>query len=225
SLHTAFMNSEGHRRNILDTQVTQIGVGVEVRDGTVWVTKVFRNPSATASTASAGGFRDVSSASSHATNIQRIAQSGVAAGCTTDRFCPGDQVTREQMATFLGRAKGVPTADSGPFSDVSLSGTHSGNVFGTAAAGIAVGCSTTAYCPSRALTRGEMAGFLGRAMGLSEAPATEFGDVSAGDPNAGWIQAIADAGVTGGCGGGDYCPDEPVSRQQMASFLVRAFGL
>jgi uncharacterized protein YkwD len=225
SLHTAFMNSEGHRRNILDGTVTQIGVGVEVRDGTVWVTKVFRNPTATATIASDGTFRDVSSSSPHAANIRRIAQSGVAAGCTADRFCPGDQVTREQMATFLGRAKGVRTADSGPYDDVSSSGTHTGNVFGTTAAGIAVGCSSRGYCPNRALTRAEMAGFLGRAMGLTQKPVSSFGDVAAGDPNAGWIQAIADAGITGGCGGGDYCPDAPVSRQQMASFLVRAFGL
>ncbi|HSK23154.1 MAG TPA: S-layer homology domain-containing protein [Egicoccus sp.] len=225
SLHTAFMNSEGHRRNILDTKVTQIGVGVEVREGTVWVTKVFRNPTALATTASVGGFRDVSSSSSHAANIRRIALSGVATGCTADRFCPADQVTREQMATFLGRAKGVLTADSGPFGDVSATGTHTGNVFGTAAAGIAVGCSNTGYCPSRALTRAEMAGFLGRALDLTPTPVSDFGDVAANDPDAGWIQAIADAGITGGCGGGDYCPDAPVSRQQMASFLVRAFGL
>ncbi|MFA9446130.1 CAP domain-containing protein [Egicoccus sp. AB-alg6-2] len=224
SLHTAFMNSEGHKRNILDANVTQIGVGVEVRDGTVWVTKVFRRPSASASPASTGRFRDVGSASTHGTNIERIARAGVAAGCSADRFCPADSVSREQMATFLGRAKGVLPADSGPFSDVSPSGTHTGNVFGTAAAKIATGCSGSNYCPSRDLTRSEMAAFLGRAMGLTEKPVRTFDDI-AGDPNAGWIQALADAGVTGGCDADRYCPDAPVSRQQMASFLVRAFKL
>jgi hypothetical protein len=47
SLHTALMNSEGHRRNILDDRVTEIGVGVEVRGSTVWVTQVFRRPTST----------------------------------------------------------------------------------------------------------------------------------------------------------------------------------
>jgi hypothetical protein len=44
SLHTAFMNSAGHRRNIVDPEFTQVGVGVVVRNGTVWVTQVFRRP-------------------------------------------------------------------------------------------------------------------------------------------------------------------------------------
>jgi uncharacterized protein YkwD len=47
SLHRALMDSEGHRLNILDGRVTQIGVGVEVSPaGQVWVTQVFRQPRA-----------------------------------------------------------------------------------------------------------------------------------------------------------------------------------
>lgn len=49
SLHDAFMGSTGHRANILDSRVTEIGVGVEVRSGTIWVTKVFRLPMVAAS--------------------------------------------------------------------------------------------------------------------------------------------------------------------------------
>jgi hypothetical protein len=45
ALHSALMNSDGHRRNILDERVTELGVGVEVRGSTVWVTQVFRRPS------------------------------------------------------------------------------------------------------------------------------------------------------------------------------------
>jgi hypothetical protein len=44
SLHDALMASAGHRRNILDTGVTEMGVGVEKRGTTVWVTQVFRLP-------------------------------------------------------------------------------------------------------------------------------------------------------------------------------------
>lgn len=46
-IHQAFMNSPGHRRNILDGDFTQVGVGVVVRDGQVWVTEVFRRPAGT----------------------------------------------------------------------------------------------------------------------------------------------------------------------------------
>jgi hypothetical protein len=45
ALHSALMNSDGHRRNILDDRATELGVGVEVRGSTVWVTQVFRRPS------------------------------------------------------------------------------------------------------------------------------------------------------------------------------------
>lgn len=48
AIHAAFMASPGHRRNILDADWTQIGMGVVVRDGTVWVTQVFRLPAGAA---------------------------------------------------------------------------------------------------------------------------------------------------------------------------------
>jgi hypothetical protein len=48
SVHSAFMNSSGHRRNILDPEWTQLGVGVEVRGSTIWVTEVFRLPAGAA---------------------------------------------------------------------------------------------------------------------------------------------------------------------------------
>lgn len=47
-IHAAFMDSPGHRANILDPEWVEVGIGVEVRDGTVWVTQVFREPQAAA---------------------------------------------------------------------------------------------------------------------------------------------------------------------------------
>lgn len=44
SIHSAFMNSASHRANILGSDWTQVGVGVEVRGDTIWVTQVFRQP-------------------------------------------------------------------------------------------------------------------------------------------------------------------------------------
>lgn len=44
ALHRALMGSPSHRANILDERYTQIGIGIDVRDGTVWVTQVFRTP-------------------------------------------------------------------------------------------------------------------------------------------------------------------------------------
>ena len=41
----------------------------------------------------------------------------------------------------------------------------------------------------------------------------------------GTIQALVDAGITAGCGSGNYCPDNPLTRGQMAVFLSKALGL
>jgi len=48
AIHTAFMNSSSHRANIVGADWTQIGIGVEVSGGVVWVTQVFRKPTAAA---------------------------------------------------------------------------------------------------------------------------------------------------------------------------------
>jgi hypothetical protein len=62
--------------------------------------------------------------------------------------------------------------------------------------------------------------------GYTSTPATEiFADVPTTYWVAGWINQLVSGGITSGCGSGDYCPENPVSRAQMASFLVRAFNL
>ncbi len=61
---------------------------------------------------------------------------------------------------------------------------------------------------------------------LSPAPATaSFGDVPISHPFFQYIEALKASGITGGCGGGNYCPDNPLTRGQMAVFLSKALGL
>lgn len=54
-------------------------------------------------------------------------------------------------------------------------------------------------------------------------PFGDIGGLSSGFQNA--IKALAFSGITGGCGGGSYCPNDPVTRGQMAVFLAKALGL
>ena len=61
---------------------------------------------------------------------------------------------------------------------------------------------------------------------VSPAPASAtFNDVPVGHPQHRFIQALVASGITGGCGGGNYCPDAPLTRGQMAVFLAAALGL
>ena len=61
---------------------------------------------------------------------------------------------------------------------------------------------------------------------VSDPPATRtFGDVPSSHPFYQFIEALARSGITGGCGSGNFCPDAPLTRGQMAVFLSKALGL
>jgi hypothetical protein len=61
---------------------------------------------------------------------------------------------------------------------------------------------------------------------VSPAPATAtFGDVPTSHPFFQFVEALVASGITVGCGGGNYCPDAPLTRGQMAVFLSKALGL
>jgi hypothetical protein len=100
-----------------------------------------------------------------------------------------------------------------------------------AADGITGGCGGGNYCPGYPVTRAQMAVFLLRAKyGASYIPpavgaSTGFNDVPANYWAAAWIKQLAAEGITSGCGAGIYCPETPVTRAQMAVFLVRTFNL
>jgi hypothetical protein len=229
SVHTALMDSAGHRANILDSRVTEVGVGVEVRDGRVWVTQVFRLPSGTTVLSDSAGWRfsDVPPTSTHASAISKLADAKITTGCGGDRFCPSRAVTRAEMASFLVRAAGLPRTTTNAFRDVS--GTHAADINALARAGITSGCNPPAndrYCPGRAVTRAEMATFLVRAGDLPPSTRQYFRDTTGVHrPN---IDALARAGVSRGCNpptNDRYCPGRVVTRAEMATFLVRTFGL
>jgi len=67
---------------------------------------------------------------------------------------------------------------------------------------------------------------IGYKLQVSPAPVmSDFGDVPTSSPQFQFIEALFDAGITAGCGGGNFCPDNPVTRGQMAVFLAKALGL
>jgi poly-gamma-glutamate synthesis protein (capsule biosynthesis protein) len=102
---------------------------------------------------------------------------------------------------------------------------HEGDIEAIAAAEITRGCGEAdLFCPDRAVTRGQMAAFLTRALHLPPSDTNPFADddTSVFEHD---INALAAAGITRGCAPGAYCPDQAVTRGQMASFLARALHL
>ena len=183
-------------------------------------------------------FVDVDPSSVHANNIQTLLAAGITTGCGTDppMYCPDRAVTRAQMASFVVRALKMHTASprkTERIIDVDPSSVHANNIDVLFAAGITTGCGTDPpmYCPDRAVTRAQMASFLVRAVDL---PAEAFSrrapkimDLDSSSVHATNIKALFAARITTGCHTDPlmYCPDRPVTRAQMASFLVRAFDL
>jgi len=93
--------------------------------------------------------------------------------------------------------------------------------------GITAGCGDgTNYCINNVVTRAQMAVFLLKAKhGSGYVPpgcTGVFGDVACPGPFTDWIEQLATEGITAGCGGGNYCPDASVTRQQMSVFLLKA---
>lgn len=91
------------------------------------------------------------------------------------------------------------------------------------------GCGGGNYCPNGPVTREQMAVLLLRTShGQAYVPPDPSGlflDVPVSSPYARWIEQLAAEGITGGCGDGLFCPQNPNTRGQMAVFLVIAFGL
>jgi hypothetical protein len=185
-------------------------------------------------------FSDVDSEDMFWIWIERLYDAGITAGCQEDPplYCPDQAVTRAQMAIFLERGmRGSayePEAATGEvFGDVADDDFAADWIELLAADGITAGCQLDPplYCPSQAVTRAQMAIFLLRAKyGDEHTPpdvglTTGFDDVEPDDFAAAWIKELAGEGITAGCGGGNYCPDQPVTRAQMAVFLVKTFEL
>jgi hypothetical protein len=167
--------------------------------------------------------------SPHETNIEFIAARGITGGCSTQNpnlYCPGNPVTRAQMASFIVRALNLPATGTDFFTDDNGS-PHEDNINRLAAAGVTTGCTTQnpqLYCPGDGVTRAQMATFIKRAWAVPLAALDYFTDDnnSSHQPN---INAIREVNITGGCSVQHpnlFCPSQIVTRGQMASFLTRA---
>lgn len=234
SLHDALMDSSPHRANILQRDFRWVGVGAVTTGNTLWVTFNFGAGSDQVASqyrmaASNGPFADVPDSHTFVRNIAWLANAGITKGCNppnNTRFCPEQQVTRGQMAAFLERALNLPSG-RGRFADVPARHTFREAIAALADANITNGCNpprNDRFCPDAPVTRAQMAAFLTRALDLSGG-GDRFRDVPRGSTFETVIAELAGAGITRGCNpprNDRFCPDEPVTRGQMAAFLHRA---
>jgi hypothetical protein len=180
-------------------------------------------------------FTDVSTTSPFYRFVETLLHEGVTGGCGADTYCPSSSTTREQMSVFVLVAKegaGYSPAACVPpnlFSDVPETSPFCRFIEELATRNVVTGCGTNLYCPSDPVTREQMAIFVLRTLDPALNPPAcgtpMFGDVPASSPFCRWIEELARRGVVTGCGGGNYCPGDAVTREQMGVFLSVTFGL
>ncbi|MET0620628.1 MAG: right-handed parallel beta-helix repeat-containing protein [Thermoanaerobaculia bacterium] len=178
-------------------------------------------------------FLDVPQAHPFHDFVRYVVTNGVATGVGGGNFGVDAGTLRQQMAVFLLKAKhGIcytPPPCSGVFADVPCPSLFADWIEALAAEGITGGCGGGNYCPGAAVRRDQMAAFLLKAEhGSSYVPPQctgLFADVACPSLFADWIEQLATEQITGGCGGGNYCPSNPNTRGQMAVFLKKTFHL
>jgi hypothetical protein len=182
-------------------------------------------------------YGDIAGADPSRPLILKMWEAGVTHGCSTTpfQFCADGALTREQLAVFLLRAKEgpgyqPPACTTPSFADVPCSSPFARWIEELAARGVVSSCDGgTRYCPSDPVTREQMALLVLRAVdpGLNPPACVTppYADVPCSSPFSKWIAELAQRGIVSGCGGGNYCPGDPVTREQMAQFIAGSFTL
>lgn len=168
--------------------------------------------------------------------IDTLVELGITKGTSETTYSPFDAVTRWQMALFVARqltAHGValPTPSHQGFTDLTgLTQETIDAISQIAALNVTTGTTETTYSPSGEVNRSQMALFMTRVLtaagfDLPVGDGSEFTDIGGLDPATQVaIRQLAELGVVFGTGNDLFSPAEPVSRWQMALFIVRTLG-
>jgi hypothetical protein len=149
-----------------------------------------------------------------------LRQIGLVSGGPTCGFSPTFYSSVEAFIGFIETYTGLQFAS---FRDIPTDA-HEVNIERIVLAGFAGGFPDGTYAPGAIVSRGQMATFIARAVGLAPVAGGPFNDV-AGTPHEQSINAVAQAGIAGGFADGTFKPSELVTRDQMATFLARALQL
>jgi hypothetical protein len=178
-------------------------------------------------------FLDVPPAQQFYSWVTTLVSNAITVGVGGGNYGVNQPTLRQQMAVFLLKGRhGIcytPPACTGLFADVPCPSTFANWIEALAAEGITGGCGSGNYCPTNPVRRDQMAVFLLKAEhgpAYVPPPCTgTFPDVPCPGLFTNWVEQLAHEAITGGCGNGNYCPQNPNTRGQMAVFLVKTFGL
>lgn len=179
--------------------------------------------------------------------VETLADAGFAIGCRMETYdfngvqiqlefyCPKSPVTRAEAAVFIELAlhgHGYwPPAPAGWFDDVPVDHWAAGWIEQLVAEGLSSGCGDRLFCPDELVSRAQLAVMVGKVLfseqnTFPDQPSGHsFVDVETEDWAADYIEQLAQEGIISGCQVGKYCPDEAVSRAELAALIVKAFNI
>jgi hypothetical protein len=182
-----------------------------------------------------GSFTDVPTSSPFYRFVETLLHHGVTGGCSPTQYCAATATTRDQMAVFVlvakeGAGYAPPACTTPMFADVPASSPFCRWIEELARRAVVSGCGSGNYCPTSGVTREQMAVFVLRTLDPTLdppacVPPNLYLDVPETNPFCRWIEELTRRGVVSGCGGGNYCPTFPVTREQMGVFMSVTFGL
>ena len=183
------------------------------------------------------GFADVPASSALADEVAKAADYGLMNGYTAATFGYSDPMTRAQFAAVLVRMMGwdTVTPQTPSYSDVPASLGWYGAIETAAAHDVAD--TGGSFRPGDAVTRGEMAEMLVRALGLKSAAerlaptaSDQYARIHGGTPftdlpgdKVGYITIAYTIGMTNGTSATTFSPDNTATRAQAAAMLVRIY--
>ncbi len=177
-------------------------------------------------------FTDVSSSDSFLPAIDLLKEYAITSACQTSppQYCPDANITEAQMAVFVVRSvmggDNFTYTQTPYFTDVPADNLYFPWIQKMQDLGIALPCGTNLFCPDTPVTRGIMAVLIIRGRYGVPTPTSYplppyFTDVLTTHPYFPWIQKMKQLGITSGCSATTYCPDDAVTRGEMAVFIMR----
>jgi DNA-binding beta-propeller fold protein YncE len=216
-------------------------VSVDSTDGSCWAADTW-NSQVVHLVVLGDVFRDVNRYYWAYNEIETCAAAGIVQGYSDDTYRPSLPVTRDQMAVYISRALVTPSGDAAipdpepppSFSDVATDHWAYKWIEYAVSHDVVQGYPGGTYHPDEAVSRGQMAVYVARAVAGGDAavPAdtdgATFTDVTDANDWA-WcyryVEYCADEGIVQGYADSTYRPADAVTRDQMAVYVARAFGL
>jgi hypothetical protein len=205
-----------------DATFSEVVSGVGVIGGETWTLHIGES------------FPDVLTSNIFYPFVENVFHNGVTGGCGAGNYCPSDLALRRQMAVLVLKAKEgasyVPPPAMGIFADVPPGDPFAPWIEELYNRGVVAGCGPgPTYCPDDPVLREQAAVYLLKTLlgsGYVPPPCQGiFSDVSCSISFAPWIEDLFTRQITAGCRSGTYCPTDPVTREEIAPFLVKTFGL